>query len=91
LRRSPATNHGEIEGEKGTSVFRGMGRVDERWKQPTGSTTATACSSPADGVFGRWWISTERAAAAKLMRGLERLVENMIFGKIWEAGMHGPG
>jgi hypothetical protein len=53
LRRSPATNHGEIERERGTSVLRAVDRVGEKWKKATGSTTATACSSPADGGVGR--------------------------------------
>jgi hypothetical protein len=52
LRRSPATNHGELEGKKGTGVLRGMDRVGEKWKESTGSTTATTSSSPADGGVG---------------------------------------
>ena len=81
-------NHDEIEREKGTSVLRVVDRVGEKWKESTGSTTATACSSPADGGVGRCWILSERAAATKLTHGLERAVERMVTGKIWAAGMH---
>jgi hypothetical protein len=45
--------HGESEGKDGTGVLRRLARIDERWKGSTGSTTATATSSPADGGVGR--------------------------------------
>jgi hypothetical protein len=45
-------NRCETERERSTGVLREVDRVDERWKGSTGSTTATATSSPADGGVG---------------------------------------
>ena len=46
-------NGSETERERGTGMLREVARIDEKWKGLTGSTTATASSSPADGSVGR--------------------------------------
>jgi len=90
LRRSPATNHGETEGEGGIGVLRRSFRVGGRWKQATGSTTVMTRSSPADGGVGCCWISPRSLPNTKLRRGSERVVDRMITGRIWEEERLGP-
>ena len=66
-------------------------RVERGWTRPRGSTTATGSSSPADGGVGCRWVSPESLPITELMRGLDRVVENMVAGRVWEEGMLGPG
>ena len=75
LRRSPATNHCEVEGGRGTGVLRRLFRVGGWWKLPKGGTTTTATSSTADGGVGRWWISPDGASDYELKLGLDQVVD----------------
>ena len=52
LRWTPASNHGELGETEGTKSFSVFFRVGGWWTRPTGSSTSTAVSTPADGGSG---------------------------------------